>query len=300
MKVTLLSGGVGGARMARGFARVPEVELFVVVNVGDDAFNHGLRICPDLDTVTYTLAGVEGANGWGRADDTFVTNDELGRLGVDNTFRLGDLDLAVKLARTGWMAGGVPLSEATSRLATALGVEGAVCPVTDDELRTEIGLGDGSWISFQEYFVDRGHADEVAALRFVGQDTAAPAPGVIHAISTADLLVVAPSNPPLSIWPILAVEGVRDAVARHPDTVAVSPLIGGKALKGPADRVLASLGYPGGNAGVAAAYDGLIQALVVDRTDEGSTPADLDEMSEETRIAPPESAERLARAILAR
>jgi len=300
MRVTLLSGGVGGARMARGFARIPDVDLFVVVNVGDDASNHGLRVSPDIDTVLYTLAGLDGPNGWGRADDSFIVNEELGRLGVDNTFRLGDLDLALKLARTGWMAAGIPLSEVTARLSGALAVTPTVRPATDGELRTEIGLTDGTWISFQEYFVHRGHSDEVAAVRFRGEGDVTAGPEGLDAIAGADLLVIAPSNPPLSIWPILAVDGVSEAVTNHPDTVAVSPLIGGKALKGPADRVLLSLGFPEGNAGVAAAYDGLIHTLVVDQSDRGTTPADVDEVSEETRIGPPEAAERLARAILAR
>jgi LPPG:FO 2-phospho-L-lactate transferase len=286
--------------MARGFARIPDVDLFVVVNVGDDASNHGLRVSPDIDTVLYTLAGFDGPNGWGRADDSFIVNEELGRLGVDNTFRLGDLDLALKLARTGWMAAGIPLSEVTARLSDALAVTPTVRPATDGELRTEIGLTDGTWISFQEYFVHRGHSDEVAAVRFRGEGEVTAGPEVLDAIAGADLLVIAPSNPPLSIWPILAVDGVSAAVTNHPDTVAVSPLIGGKALKGPADRVLLSLGFPEGNAGVAAAYDGLIHTLVVDQSDRGTAPADVDEVSEETRIGPPEAAERLARAILAR
>ncbi len=168
MKVVELSGGVGGARLARGLAAVPEVDLTVVVNVGDDASNHGLHISPDLDTVTYTLAGVEGPHGWGRAEETFTLNDELGRFGVDNTFQLGDRDLALKLFRTNELANGARLSEVTGTIARAFDVSPTVLPATDDSLRTMVRTADG-WLSFQEYFVDRRHEDEVGAFRRCGR-----------------------------------------------------------------------------------------------------------------------------------
>ncbi len=266
MKVVQLSGGVGGARLARGLAALDEVELSVIVNVGDDAENHGLAICPDLDTVVYTLAGEEGPLGWGRRDDTFAFNDELGRFGVDNTFRLGDRDLALKMFRTRAMADGSALSAVTASIASAFGLDIAVLPVTDDRLRTMVRIDDG-WVTFQEYFVRRGHRDEVRELRFDGADVARPAPGVIDALTGADRIVIGPSNPPLSVWPILAVAGVRDAVRNHPSVVAVSPLIDGKTVKGPADRVMVSLGLPPGNRGVVFAYDGLVDTLVLDRAD---------------------------------
>lgn len=302
MKVVELSGGVGGARMARGLALVPGVELTVVVNVGDDDIIHGLRVSPDIDTVIYTLAGMEGPEGWGRAGDTFAFNDELARFGVDNTFRLGDRDLAMKVVRTLRLADGQPLSKVTRDAARSFGLDIEIRPASDDPVRTEVRTGSGQWISFQEYFVIRRTRDEVADLRFSGAARARPAPGVMEAIEEAEVVVVAPSNPPLSIWPILAVDGMREAVARHPRVVAVSPLIGGKALKGPADRVMASLGLPLGNAGVAEAYRGVITALVIDRADRGhaETLEGIEVKVADTRIREPDRARRLAEEILRR
>lgn len=295
MKVVELSGGVGGARMARGLAGVPGVDLTVVVNVGDDASNHGLHISPDLDTVTYTLAGVEGPQGWGRADDTFTLNDELGRFGVDNTFQLGDRDLALKLFRTNALASGARLSEVTGAIARAFGVSPTVLPATDDPLRTMVRTTDG-WLTFQEYFVNRRHEDEVVELRFEGADDARPAPGVVEAIRDADRLIIGPSNPPLSIWPMLAIDEVRAAVAAHPTVTAISPLIGGKTVKGPADRVMAGLGLPAGNRGVVAAYEGLLHRLVIDTSDrdDASSMGDIDVHVTPTLIKEPEAATRLA------
>lgn len=295
MKVVELSGGVGGARMARGLAAIPEVDLTVVVNVGDDASNHGLHISPDLDTVTYTLAGVEGPQGWGRADDTFTLNDELGRFGVDNTFQLGDRDLALKLFRTNELANGARLSEVTGAIARAFDVGPTVLPATDDPLRTMVRTADG-WLTFQEYFVKRRHRDEVVEVRFEGAEDASPAPGVLEAIRDADRLIIGPSNPPLSIWPILAIEEVRSAVAAHPSVTAISPLIGGKTVRGPADRVMASLGLPQGNRGVAAAYEGLLHRLVIDTSDrdDASSMGDIDVHVTPTLIKEPEAATRLA------
>ena len=284
--------------MARGLAAAPGVELTVVVNVGDDDENHGLAVSPDIDTVVYTMAGIEGPRGWGRAGDTFRMNDELARFGLDNTFRLGDLDLALKLYRTYRLGRGDPLSSITVEAARLFGVEHTVLPVSDDRLRTEVRTAEAGWVSFQDYFVGRACRDEVSELRFTG--AASPAPGVIDAVATSDVVVIAPSNPPLSIWPILAVESVRAAVARHRAVVAVSPLFGGKPLKGPADRVMASLGLPRGNRGVAEAYEGLIDALVVDSGDAAG--ARLIEGPEvvacDTHIGDVESGRRLAEAIL--
>jgi LPPG:FO 2-phospho-L-lactate transferase len=300
MKIVQLSGGVGGARLARGFAALPGVELTVVVNVGDDALNHGLHISPDIDTVVYTLAGIEGPHGWGRAGDTFALNEELARFGVDNTFQLGDRDLALKLYRTDRMRSGDALSVVTRAIARSFGLEAEVLPVTDDPLRTSVRIEDG-WVSFQEYFVGRGHRDEVLELRFEGSDEARPAPGVVESIDTSDRVVIGPSNPPLSIWPVLAVEAVRDAVKRHPNVAAVSPLIGGRTVKGPADRVMASLGLPPGNAGVAVAYEGLIDRLVIDTTDgdDAASIPGIEVTVTHTLIADTEAASRLAAELLA-
>jgi len=295
--VTLLSGGVGGARMARGLAAVPGLhDPTILVNVGDDEEFYGVHVSPDLDTVMYTLAGIEGPLGWGIASDSFTVMDRMADLGVDTTFRLGDSDLAINLIRTSALAEDGRLSAATARLAAAHGIASRLLPVTDDRLRTTIDITTGERLSFQEYFVLRGHRDEVEAVHYEGAEAATPAPGVIEAITGADLVIIAPSNPPLSIWPILAVPDVRDAVAGA-RVAAVSPLFGGLALKGPADRVMATLGLPPGNEGVLAAYDGLLDLLVVDQQDSRdiglSTPGTRVVVAD-TRIAEPAAAARFA------
>ena len=301
-RVTLLSGGVGGGRAARGFAAILDpADLVVVVNVGDDDRIHGVHVSADLDTVVYTLAGRAGPHGWGLADDTFETMDRLQDLGVDTTFRIGDADLATCLARTIALDAGDLLSAITARIAGHLGVAHTVLPVTDDPVRTRLRTTDGRWLAFQDYFVMRGQRDEVAAVRFEGAETASPAPGVLAAITDAELVVIAPSNPPLSVWPILAVPGVRDAVARSARVAAISPLFGGKALKGPADRVMASLGLPSGNAGVLAAYEGLLSDLVVDDADAGDLVAlggSVTLHATDTRIPSRDDAARLASFIM--
>ena len=190
MKVVELSGGVGGARLARGLARLDHVELTVVVNVGDDDEVHGLHVSPDLDTVVYTLAGVEGQQGWGRAADTFEVNSEMERFGVDTTFQLGDRDLALNIYRTNRLRAGDPLSTVTDDVTSAFGVSANVIPSTDDRLATEIRVAEDGWISFQEYFVIRSHRDRVEEVRYAGAADSAPAPGVIDAIEDADLVVL--------------------------------------------------------------------------------------------------------------
>ena len=296
---TLLSGGVGGARMARGLAAVlPPDELTVVVNVGDDEVVYGVHVSADVDTVVYTLAGVEGPEGWGLADDTFEVMWAMEQIGVDTSFRLGDRDLAVCLSRTQALGAGEPLSEITARIADTLGVEHRVIPASDDPIRTRLETADGEWLDFQEYFVIRRHQDEIASIRYHGAEEAEPAPGVVEAITDAELVVVAPSNPPLSIWPILAVPGLREAVAAAERVIAVSPLFGGKALKGPADRVMASLGLPPGNRGVAEAYDGLITDLVIDQSDAADRIEGVTVHAMDTRIADPDAAAAFAARVL--
>jgi LPPG:FO 2-phospho-L-lactate transferase len=294
----LLSGGVGGARLARGLAARDSLDVTVIVNVADDERIYSLYVSPDLDTVTYTLAGLEGPDGWGIAGDRFETMERLALFGMDTTFRMGDVDLATNLYRTAMLDNGLPLSLITERIGKTLGVAATVLPATDDPVRTIVLLRDGSWRSFQEYFVYRKHQDEVIDLRFEGAENAEPAPGVLGALLDADVVVIGPSNPPLSIWPILAIGGISDAVASADRVIAVSPLFGGKALKGPADRVLASLGHPPGNAGVLDAYDGLVTDLVVDEGDA----ADRSRLSgrgvrihvADTRIADPADADRFS------
>lgn len=300
MKVVELSGGVGGARMARGLAGVDDLDLTVVVNVGDDLPTHGLYVSPDLDTVVYTLAGIEGEQGWGRAGDSFTTNAELARFGLDNRFQLGDLDLALKIYRTHRLAQGDSLSMITDSVRASLGIRATVLPATDDPLRTVVVTADDLTLSFQEYFVARGHRDHVRRLVFDGSDTAQPAPGVVAAIEAADTVVIGPSNPPLSIWPILAVDAISKAVRNHQSVIAVSPLIGGKTVRGPAAMVLADLGLGQGTPGVVASYRGLIDTLVVDSSDVAYV-GNVDGVSVvamDTLIPGQVEAERLARGIL--
>ncbi|MBT8247475.1 MAG: 2-phospho-L-lactate transferase [Acidimicrobiia bacterium] len=297
LPVALLSGGVGGARMARGL-NAACTDLTVVVNVGDDEEIYGLSVSPDLDTVVYTLAGREGPDGWGLAGDTCETMDRLGDFGLDNRFRIGDRDLATNLFRTARLREGMALSAITADIASHLGVTARVLPATDDAVPTRVRSG-AEWMSFQEYFVLRAGADRVDELEFEGAEQAQPAPGVLDAIRQAAVVVIAPSNPPLSVWPILAIPGIRDALSRAGRVVAVSPLFGGKALKGPADRVMASLGLAAGNQGVVDAYEGLITDLVADAADAGEsimTAATVHHL--DTRIADPETAARFATTLL--
>ncbi|NQV07251.1 2-phospho-L-lactate transferase [bacterium] len=262
--LVLLSGGVGGARLAQGLEDIPGVAITVIANVGDDEEMYGVHVSADLDTVLYTLAGRQGPHGWGMAGDTFRVMDHLADLGVDTSFRLGDTDLATCLRRTMALEGGASLSEITAEITAAFGIRSRLLPATDDRLRTRVQTPDGEWLAFQDYFVLRKHKDRVMDLEYQGGETALPAPGVIEAIESASAVLLAPSNPPLSVWPILAVHGIRDAIAAHDRVVAVSPLFAGRALKGPAAEVMDSLGLPPGTAGILEAYEGLLTDLVID------------------------------------
>lgn len=293
-KVVLLSGGVGGARLARGLAALDDVDLTVVVNVGDDEIVYGLHVSPDLDTVVYTLAGVEGPEGWGLTADTHTVMKRLALYGTDTRFRIGDRDLATNLFRTQELLAGATLSNVTARIATALGISGTVLPATEHTLRTKIRTKDGEWLTFQEYFVMRGHEDEVADLRFDGAAAAQASPGVVAAIEEAEAVIIGPSNPPLSIWPVLAIKEVASAIEAARRVLAVSPLFGGRALKGPTEQVMASLGLPAGNAGVVAAYSGLLTDLIID-TGDANDRAELGTLGVkihvgDTRIADPDAA----------
>jgi len=269
MKVVLLSGGVGGARLARGLAAVADLELTVVVNIGDDERVYGLDVSPDIDTVIYTMAGREGPHGWGLENDTFAVMDALDGLPIDTAFRIGDRDAATNLFRTDRLAAGWSLTWVTTALASAFGVGADVLPASDDPVRTKVRIADGSWLGFQEYFVARRHADEVKDVRFDGAPFSHPAPGVVEAIGRAKAVVIGPSNPVLSIWPILAVPGISEAISTRQKVIGVSPLIGGTALKGPAHRVLSSLGFLPGNPGVVQSYGGLLTDLFIDESDAG-------------------------------
>ncbi len=284
-----LAGGVGGAKLARGLAAItPERidDLRIIINTGDDFVQHGLRIAPDIDTVVYTLAGIANPEtGWGITGDTTNTLDQLRRLGADAWFWLGDRDLATHILRTEWLRQGRTLSAFTARMAHNLGIPEHIhlLPMTDAPVATEI-LTPGGWRAFQDYFVRRHHADPVRAVRFVGSATAQPQLQALAALRQADVVVFCPSNPIVSIGPILALKGMRQAI-EHRGTdggarccrVAVSPIIGGQALKGPADMMLRGLGHEVSALGVAQLYAGLIDIFVLDIADAALAPqiADL-------------------------
>jgi LPPG:FO 2-phospho-L-lactate transferase len=256
--------------MARALRHVLDPgHLTVVVNVGDDTKRYGVYVAADPDTVLYTLAGVVGPGGWGRADDTHKAMESLAAMGFDTTFTLGDKDLALCLARTEMLEDGMLLSEVTAALQLGLGLDDvAILPSSDDLLRTFVQIEGGEWLEFQEYFVDRSHADQVQAVAYHGALEASAAPGVVDAIQSCDTLIIAPSNPPLSIWPILAVEEIDTAVREHPCRVAVSPLFSGAALKGPAAEVMLGVGLAAGTRGILEAYRGSIDDLFIDTGDE--------------------------------
>jgi LPPG:FO 2-phospho-L-lactate transferase len=285
MRVTVLAGGYGGAKLSHGLAlesarRVSSggdpIALDIIVNTGDDLLLHGLHVAPDLDTVMYTLAGLANdETGWGVREETWSAAAQLERYGAPTWFRLGDRDLATHIRRTELLREGVRLTEVTLALAAALGVKARLLPMSDQPVRSEI-LTDKGWLEFQDYFVRRGHRDEVREIRQVGIDTAHPTPEVFDAIRAADLIVFAPSNPFVSIGTILALRGMTDALAAAPARiVAVSPIVAGEALRGPADQMLASLGGEASATGVAthykAGYSSLLDAFVIDSADAGAT-----------------------------
>jgi LPPG:FO 2-phospho-L-lactate transferase len=269
MRVVALSGGVGGARFLRGLVRATDPgEVTVVGNVGDDVEVLGMHVSPDLDSILYALAGVDdGERGWGRADETWVAFEEVSRLGGESWFMLGDRDLGLHLVRTQALARGEQLSAVTARLAAAFGVEATLVPATDDRLRTWIETPDGDF-PFQEWFVARRHRDDVDRVRFEGEESARPAPGVVEAIERAELIVICPSNPFVSVWPILAVDEIRAAIERRRvPSVAVSPLVSGRAIKGPADRMLERLAGGTSPVRVAGCYSDVIDVLLFDESD---------------------------------
>jgi LPPG:FO 2-phospho-L-lactate transferase len=269
VRVTVLAGGLGGSRFARALAEtIAPSDLTIVGNVGDDVEVLGLHISPDLDTILYTLVGqLDEAKGWGRADESWRALETVAELDGEAWFRLGDRDLGLHLVRTDALRRGEPLSAVTARLARAFGLEPALLPATDDRLRTWVETPAGDF-PFQEWFVKRQHHDEVDGVRFEGAQEASPAPGVLEALEQADLIAIAPSNPYVSIAPILAVTAIREAIERRrAPVVAVSPLIGGKTVRGPADRMLARLAGGTGPQQVTDCYKGLLDALVIDEAD---------------------------------
>ena len=274
MNVAVLSGGVGGARFLRGLVGVVDPgNVSIVGNVADDIELLGLRVSPDLDSILYTLTGrSDDERGWGRADESWRALETVSELGGEDWFRLGDRDLGLHLVRTELLRSGASLTEATARIAHALGLEARLLPATDDPVRTFLETPAGTF-PFQTWFVARGHRDEVDAVHYAGAPEAAPAPGVLEALDAADVILIAPSNPYVSIGPILAVAEIRAALERRSaPCVAVSPLVGGRAVKGPADRMLSRLAGGTTPAHVASCYTGLVDALVLDVAD---APAEL-------------------------
>jgi LPPG:FO 2-phospho-L-lactate transferase len=270
--ITAIAGGVGAAKLLRGL--VPAVapkQVTAVVNTGDDTVVHGLYVCPDLDTVSYTLSGrADDERGWGLAGETWGAMDALEDLGGETWFRLGDRDLATHLYRTGRLRDGATLSEVTAELCDAMCVPARLLPMTDDPVRTRLTLRDGPEVPFQDYFVRLRHDVPVQSVRFDGAESSRPAPGVLESIEQAEAIVICPSNPIVSVGPILAVPGIADALsARRDNVVAISPIVAGAALKGPADHLMQELGHEASVVGVARIYSDFASTLIIDDADAG-------------------------------
>ena len=274
MRIALLAGGTGGAKLAHGFALLADaVELSIIANVGDDAEVHGLHVSPDLDAIAYHLAGLaDGDQGWGIIGDTHGAQAMFERLGVPTWFSLGDADLATSVERTRRLRAGERLTEATAAIASALGLEATLLPSTDDRYRTTLVTDEGV-LEFQEYFVRRRQRPDVQSIEMDGGAAARPTPETLRAIERAERIVIGPSNPLVSIGPMLELAGMREAIsAASAVKVAVSPIIGGAALKGPADRMLRSMGHESSALGVARLYVGLVDRFVIDEVDEALAP----------------------------
>jgi LPPG:FO 2-phospho-L-lactate transferase len=303
--ISVLCGGVGAARLLGGLVQVTDpASITAVVNTGDDVVLHGLHVSPDLDTITYTLAGaVNPDTGWGLEGETWQAMEVLRSYGGPAWFNLGDRDLGTHLYRTHRLAEGATLTEVTAEIAAAWGLALRLLPMSDDPVRTMVTVAGEGEIGFQDYFVRLQHDVAATAVRFDGAEAAAPGPEVLDAVANAERVVIAPSNPMVSIAPVLAVPGIRDAVeARRADTVAVSPIIAGATVKGPADRLLAELGHEASVVGVARLYAPLAARLVVDEADAGLADAVAAEGVEPvvapTLMTGPAEAAALARVVL--
>jgi LPPG:FO 2-phospho-L-lactate transferase len=304
MKVALLAGGTGGTKLAHGFAMLePSVELSVIANVADDLELHGLHVSPDIDALLYTLAAlIDAERGWGVANDTYSAHAIFARYGEPVWFTLGDADLATHVTRTRLLSEGRSLTDATATMAASLGIGSRILPATDERCRTIVLTDDGP-LEFQEYFVRHRQDPDVRGVRLDGIEDARPTPAVLAAIGDADLLVIGPSNPIVSIGPILALEGVREAILAVPRRVGLSPIIGGRALKGPAARMLASLGHEPSAVGVARIYADLLTHWVIDATDAELAPrvreSGVEPVVLDTIMAANEDRARLAGELLA-
>jgi len=307
VRVVALAGGVGGAKLAHGLQAEAGADLTVIVNTGDDLERHGLLVCPDHDTVMYTLAGIANREwGWGIAGETWNAAEQLAVYGEDSWFRLGDRDLAAHIVRTDRLRRGERLTAVCRHLQRSLGVAAAILPMADEPVRTRVRADDG-WLEFQDYFVRRHQEPTVHEIRFDGMESASITPEARDALAGADAIVICPSNPLVSIGPILAVPGMQAAIARArargARVVGVSPIIGGHALKGPADRMLVSMGHESSALGVARLYAGLVDALVIDAVDAALAPAiaalGMSAPVTETIMTDDESRRRLAAETLA-
>ncbi|MBN8640011.1 MAG: 2-phospho-L-lactate transferase [Anaerolineae bacterium] len=300
-KVVVLVGGVGGAKLAHGLAQIlPPENLTVIVNTGDDFWHYGLKICPDLDTVMYTLSGlVDKTNGWGVGGDTTRLLEALGRLGETPWFRLGDQDLATHLLRTNWIQAGERLTTITGKLNKALGVNCTVLPMTDATVSTMLDTVEMGELEFQPYFVRYRWQPTVKAIRYVGIESATVSAEACEAILAADVILIGPSNPWLSIAPILAVPGMRNLLeSRNVPRAAVSPIVGGKAIKGPAAKLMAELGYTVSAETVAQVYGTAITGFVYDEADADLRIAGLDAVTFNTVMQSDADRASLARHIL--
>jgi LPPG:FO 2-phospho-L-lactate transferase len=302
--VVALCGGIGGAKLALGLARTLDPhDLTIVVNTGDDFEHLGLSISPDIDTVLYTLGGVaDRERGWGRSGETWHFMEAVRELGGDAWFQLGDRDLAMHVERTRWLREGGSLEAFVARASTALGIEARILPMTSDPVRTIVETSEGT-LPFQRYFVEHRCAPVVRSLRFEGAARATPATGLLAALSDSATraIVICPSNPYLSIDPILAVPGIRDALAKaHAPVIAVSPIIGGQAVKGPTVKIMAELGIDANTAAVAWHYRGLIDGLVVDDADADETAGvEVPVLATRTLMIELDDRDRLARDVVA-
>ena len=273
-RITVIAGGVGAAKFLRGLLAVhPNQLVTAVVNVADDFRLHGLAISPDLDTVTYTLSGlVNPDTGWGRADESWRVKDELARLGGQTWFNLGDLDIALHLYRTQRLSEGASLTEVTFELCDKLGIEATLLPASNEEIRTQLKVQNQGWVDFQDYFVAQQHNVVIEDLRFEGIEAASPGPEVISSLEKSDVIVIAPSNPFVSVKPVLEIPGVVDVLReRRTEVVAISPIVGGSALKGPASRMLEELGFERNSVGIASLYRDFAGTLVIDQKDSALT-----------------------------
>ncbi len=304
MRVVALAGGVGGAKLAAGLQAVVGTDLTVIVNTGDDFDRHGLLVAPDHDTVMYTLAGIANReSGWGIEGETWSAADQLARYGEETWFRLGDRDLATHVVRTARLRAGQRPTDVALGLQASLGVTARILPMTDATVRTHVRTPDG-WLEFQEYFVHRHQEPLVEAVRFHGSDDASPTPEIESALAGADVIVFAPSNPIVSVGPILAVAGMRALIRAARDrgtrVAAVSPIIAGLALKGPADRMLASLGHESSALGVAWLYRHLVDVFIYDASDDPELAPAIEDLGMRAVQAPTIMTDDASRATLAR